>query len=86
MLLLLTLRKCPSISNLKKKCRHFHYTGFLPSSKLVHADAKKLIVVTEYLVSKRMSLLLASKIHRKYLKNCRNQTMLEKRKNMYFTV
>ena len=67
-----------------KMCQSFQCTGLLRSSKLVHVDAKNLVLFTQNLEQNRVSLLPASKMHRKWLKNCKNQTMVEKRKYTYF--
>ena len=56
------------------------------STKLVRVDAKNLSLFTQNFVWNGVSLLLASKTQRKWLKNCKNQIMLEKRKYTYFAV
>ena len=58
----------------------------LRTSKLVHVDPKHLALYIQNLVEKRMRFFLAFKTYRKWLKNCKNQTMLEKHKYMYFAV
>ena len=58
----------------------------LSSSKLVDADGKSFAVFTRSLVRKKIDLRLASGNYRKWLKYCKNQTMLEKRKYTYFLV
>ena len=67
-----------------KKCWEFYCTSLWRSNKLVHLSAKNVAIIIQNLMWNWVSLLLTLKNLRKTYKNCKNQTMLAKRRYTYF--